>query len=128
MKTGKQRGSGRGREVRGRAGLGRTRVLREIAPKRELPVLPPPKDVFEARKSISDEVRGSSLEIVNGLIRAAAKGEVGPAKYLFEMVGLYPATEETSSKPEDSLAFTLLQRMGLPPLEEDGAEKSVGGK
>ena len=27
---------------------------------------------------------------------------------------MYPATEETTAKPEDSMAYTLLSRMGLP--------------
>jgi hypothetical protein len=94
---------------------GRRVVFRETVQKIERPVSPLPKDMMEARKNISDLVRGSAVDIVDGLIEKAAQGEVAPARFLFEMVGIYPATEETTSKPEDSLAYTLLQRMGLPP-------------
>jgi hypothetical protein len=106
------------------AGKQRMRVVvREIVHKSERTIAPPPKDMVEARKSISDVVRVSAIEIIEGLIGRAKSGEVSPAKYLFEMVGLFPATEETSSKPEDSLAYTLLQRMGLEPepVEEESA-------
>jgi hypothetical protein len=122
MKTNRRNGAGRRQPMR-EGGRQRTRlVVREIAQKIERPVMPPPKDLVEARKSISDVVRGAALGIVGALIEKAEDGEVGPAKYLLEMVGLYPATEETASNPEDSLAYTLLQRMGLPPLEEEGAK------
>ena len=94
-------------------------VVRKIVQTIECPAPPMPKDMVEARKNTSDVVRCSAMEIIDALIQKAKDGEVGPAKYLFEMVGLYPATEETSSKPEDSLAYTLLQRMGLP-TELDG--------
>jgi hypothetical protein len=97
-------------------------VIREIVRKIERPV---PKDMVEARKSISDVVRGSAMDIIVALIQKAEDGELAPAKYLFEMVGLYPPTEETSSKPEDSLAYTLLQRMGLPPELDSPGETQV---
>jgi hypothetical protein len=82
-----------------------------------------PVDLVEARKSIATLVRMSANEIAKGLIEHAKSGELAPTKYLFELVGLYPATPETSSKPENSLAYALLKRMGLPtdpvPAEED---------
>jgi hypothetical protein len=82
-----------------------------------------PVDFLEARKNIATLVRMSVNEIVVQFIERAKNGEVGPAKYLFEVCGLYPATAETSAKPESSLAYTLLKRLGLPtdPLvrEED---------
>jgi len=61
-------------------------------------------------------VGNSATELVAGMINAAAAGELAPAKYLFEMAGLYPATEETEATDpqEDSLAHILLKRMGLP--------------
>jgi hypothetical protein len=120
------RRGGTRKQARGKAGGQRTKVIvREIVQKIERPVTPPPKDLVEARKGISDVVRVSATSIVAALIEKAEKGEVAPAKYLFEMVGLYPATAETSSKPEDSLAYTLLQRMGLEP--EPGEETHSDG-
>jgi hypothetical protein len=127
MKTNKRSGPGRRQPMR-ESGRQRTRLdVREVVQKIERPVIPPPKDLIEARKSISDVVRGAALGIVGALIEKAEGGEVAPAKYLFEMVGLYPVTEETAPKPEDSLAYTLLQRMGLPPLEEECAGAAPAG-
>jgi hypothetical protein len=111
------------RKASTRGKLGPQVLIRENVPNIAHPVAPPPKDMVEGRKRIADVVRGSAMGIIAALIREAEEGEVGPAKYLFEMVGLYPATEETSSKPEDSLAYTLLQRMGLP-TELDGPEET----
>ena len=82
-----------------------------------------PVDFVEARKNIATLVWMSSNQIVAELISQAKSGELAPTKYLFELVGLYPATAETTSKPENSLAYALLKRMGLPtepaPAEED---------
>jgi hypothetical protein len=73
-----------------------------------------PVDFVEARKNIATLVRMSVNEIVVRFIELAKDGEVGPAKYLFEVCGLYPVTAETSAKPENSLAYSLLKRLGLP--------------
>lgn len=35
-------------------------------------------------------------------------------KYLFEMIGLYPGPSEAEPQGEDSLARTLLRRLGMP--------------
>lgn len=85
-----------------------------------------PDDFVEARKNIATLVRMAVNEIAIRFIELAKDGEVGPAKYLFEVCGLYPATAETSVKPESSLAYTLLKRLGLPtdPIvcEDDAPE------
>jgi hypothetical protein len=44
-------------------------------------------------------------------------------KYLFEMIGLYPGAAPEEAPVEDSLARTLLRRLGLP--EEPIFESSV---
>ena len=49
-------------------------------------------------------------------------------KYLFEMIGLYPATEQEAPLGEESLARTLLQRLSLPeasPVENPVTNDSV---
>jgi len=75
------------------------------------------------RQDISNMVGNSATEIAAEMINAALAGELAPAKYLFEMAGLYPATEETeaANPQEDSLAHILLKRMGLPiePVIQD---------
>jgi hypothetical protein len=74
-----------------------------------------PRDLVEARKTITKMVRESATEIVSKLIEVAKTGQVAQAKYLFEAVGLYPPTEETTTaNAEDSLAYILLKRLGLP--------------
>jgi hypothetical protein len=72
-------------------------------------------DMVRVRENINNLVGSSAKAIATKVIEVAKTGQLASAKYLFEAVGLYPATEETKAKPpEDSLAFTLLRRMGLP--------------
>jgi hypothetical protein len=72
-------------------------------------------DALQVRENISELVRGSAEEIAKKVIADAVGGQLASAKYLFEATGLYPPTEETTAMPEeDSLAYTLLQRLGLP--------------
>jgi hypothetical protein len=79
--------------------------------------------IVEVREEIDKLIRTSAKEIAKALIDAAMLGEVSPAKYLFEAIGLYPATEETLRKPqEQSLAERLLKRMGLPTEPVTGDE------
>ena len=92
------------------------------------PNMPVPVDFVEARKNVATLVRMAANDIAAGLIEQAKSGELAPTKYLFELAGLYPATPETSSKPENSLAYALLKRMGLPtdPMSaEEDAEPSL---
>jgi hypothetical protein len=74
-----------------------------------------PVDMVQAREKVSDLVRKSAAAIATGVINSAKRGQLASAKYLFEAVGLYPATGQTPEGPaEYSLAHTLLRRMGLP--------------
>ena len=74
-----------------------------------------PVDMVRVRENINNLVGSSARAIATKVIEVAKMGQLASAKYLFEAVGLYPATEETKAKaPEDSLAYTLLTRMGLP--------------
>ena len=104
---------------------------REIAAKRIAPAgfdMKVPVDFAEARKNIATLVRMSVNEIVVQFIELAKDGEVGPAKYLFEVCGLYPATAETSAKPENSLAYSLLKRLGLPTDPVVCQDDAPGGR
>jgi hypothetical protein len=74
-----------------------------------------PANMMQVRENINNLVRLAARDIATEVIKVAKTGQLASAKYLFEAVGLYPATEETLAKPlEDSLAHTLLRRMGLP--------------
>jgi hypothetical protein len=44
-------------------------------------------------------------------------------QYLFEIIGLYPATDQAEPSSPDSLAQTLLRRLGL--AEDSGTETKV---
>ena len=67
------------------------------------------------RGNIDNLVKDSAELIAIEVIKVALTGQLATAKYLFEAVGLYPATEQTAPTPvEGSLAHTLLTRMGLP--------------
>jgi hypothetical protein len=72
-------------------------------------------DIVKVRENITNLVGASAEVIATEVINVAKAGQLAPAKYLFEMIGLYPATEETTAKPqEDSLAHVLLRRMRVP--------------
>jgi hypothetical protein len=75
----------------------------------------PPVDMVAVRENINNLVGASARDIAIEVIKVAMTGQLATAKYLFEAVGLYPATEETSVRPiETTLAHTLLTRMGIP--------------
>ena len=82
-------------------------------------------DMGAVRQKISKIVSGAAENITRKLVTKAKDGDLAHSKYLFEMAGVYP-TEEAAGKPpeEESLAKTLLQRMGLPTTpvmdDEDG--------
>src|SRR5260370_16864618 len=74
-----------------------------------------PVEMVRVRENINNLVGSSARAIATKVIEVAKMGQLASAKYLFEAGGLYPATEETKAKaPEDSLAYTLLTRMGVP--------------
>jgi hypothetical protein len=81
-------------------------------------------DAAQVRENLKRQVRGSAEKIADGLISVAEAGQLAPAKYLFEVAGLYPATEETGPR-ENSLAYVLLKRLGLPtePMTREKEEE-----
>jgi hypothetical protein len=44
------------------------------------------------------------------------EGQYQAIKYLFEMIGLYPAVAQEDSESQDSLAQVLLEQLGLSPI------------
>ena len=61
--------------------------------------------------------------MVETTIEEVGKGHYLAMKYLFEMIGLYPGAAQEEAPVDDSLARTLLRRLGLP--EEAMLESSV---
>jgi hypothetical protein len=87
-----------------------------------------PVDMVQVRENINNLVGGSAEKIAIEVIKVALTGQLATAKYLFEAVGLYPATEQTVARPiETSLAHTLLTRMGLPLEPVVCDEEPAGG-
>jgi hypothetical protein len=88
------------------------------------------KDIVEVRQNINELVKDSAEDIATSVIEVATRtGQLASAKYLFEAIGLYPATEQTAATPvAGSLAFTLLKRMGLPtePMINEEDEPAAG--
>ena len=80
---------------------------------------------------IANTVGGQALNITAALAEEAKKGELAPAKFLFEMIGLYPMTagpvDEEAEDAEDGNEFAkaLLKHLALPGSGED-AEEATG--
>src|ERR1700674_1971599 len=80
-------------------------------------------DLGTVREQITDLVGNRAVEMVETTMDEVDKGHYLAMKYLFEMVGLCPATSPDEAPEEDSLAKTLLRRLGLP--EEPSAGTGV---
>lgn len=72
-------------------------------------------DFGKARSSVHKLARGSLVEITKKIAASAMKGNLPAAKYLFEMAGVYPVSEQAGNGIEEgSIAETLLKYLGLP--------------
>ncbi len=77
------------------------------------------------RKEIGNIVGTNATALTRAVMGEGLKGQLTPVKYLFEVTGLYPATEISETKPDkESLAHTLMRGLKLPvsPIvnEDDG--------
>lgn len=79
-----------------------------------------PADLNSLRQKISNMVAGDAVEMVNDVIAEVHKGQHTPMKYLFELIGLYPAAGEEEGPLDDSLVETLLRRLGFPETAVQG--------
>lgn len=75
-------------------------------------------------------VKAEARDITSAVIAQAMNGELAPAKYLFEMAGVYPPATDGSqaTTEEDCLAKTLLDRLGperKPAVTEDAGSVKV---
>jgi DNA replication protein DnaD len=73
-------------------------------------------DIAGVRQAMTRLVALEADEMVQAVIDEAKKGHSVALKYLFEMIGLYPATleSEQSEKREMSLAELFCRELGLP--------------
>jgi hypothetical protein len=93
----------------------------------DAPAVDPGADLSALRRQITDLVAQNAVVMVQRAIDAVnEEGQYQAIKYLFEMVGLYPASGGDGSPLEDSLAQTLLHHLGLSetaPSEDEQHEK-----
>jgi hypothetical protein len=82
-----------------------------------------PKSLEEARKDVKTRVRNSAAEIADGLIEAAKAGRLAEAKYLFEIAGVYPVSDEPDTEGGESVTRSLLKSLGLPTDRLDREEQ-----
>jgi hypothetical protein len=86
-----------------------------------------PADLGSLRQKISNAVAGDALEMVSDVMAEVHKGQHTPMKYLFELIGLFPASAEEDGPVDDSLVQTLLRRLGFPESAAEGEGESAPG-
>ena len=83
----------------------------------------------EVRKNISAMVKTDAEEMAQAVIEEGKKGQLAPVKYLFELCRIFPPSTDgnETTKEEDSLAKTLLNRLDLPdePIVRDEDDMPV---
>lgn len=78
-----------------------------------------PADLSALRRQVTELVARNAVPMVQQAIDSVKEeGQYQAIKYLFEMIGLYPAAAEDDSQAHDSLAQTLLERLGLIEVTE----------
>ncbi len=79
-----------------------------------------PADLTAIREQITNLVGNEAVGMVETTIAEVEKGHYLALKYLFEMIGLYPTTRTEDTPGEDSLARTLLRRLGFSGRDFSG--------
>jgi hypothetical protein len=74
-----------------------------------------PVDLAKIRDQIKQAVGGRAVDLVNDAMHGVKNGHYLPMKYLFEVVGLYPASAGPESPEDNSLAKILLKNLGIDP-------------
>lgn len=81
----------------------------------------------ELRQKITDLVARNAVAMVQCAIDGVMEeGQYQAIKYLFEMVGIYPATAGEDDAPEDTLSKVLLRHLGVD--ENKSSEGSGSGR
>ena len=79
-------------------------------------------DLAVVREQITNLVGNRAVEMVETTMDEVDKGHYLAMNYLFEMIGLCPATTREGPLSEDSLAKTLLRRLRLREGADPGTE------
>jgi len=75
------------------------------------------KETVELRRDLVKIVKASAPKMVEAVVGEGKKGQVSPVKFLLELAGVFPVPEAEVNAPdkrEESLAETLLDRLGIP--------------
>jgi hypothetical protein len=104
----------RAKTSKARKGSKKTPSVPKKAPKRV--------DLGMVRERITNLVGNRAVEMVKTTMGEVDKGHYLAMKYLFEMIGLCPATTPEEALQDDSLARTLLRRLRLPEETNPGTE------
>jgi hypothetical protein len=86
-----------------------------------------PADLAAIRQKITNLVANKAYDMVKDTVEdIEKKGNLTAMKFLFEVIGLYPAVagEEEPVGGEGSLTKTLFEKLGLPEEKEEGAERT----
>ena len=75
-------------------------------------------ELAKLRREIADLVARNAVSMVQNAIDAVNEGQYQALKYLFEMIGLYPASANEDEAVDQSLAATLLQHLGVQDAPE----------
>lgn len=87
-----------------------------------------PVDIPNIREQIIRLVGNEALDIVRSIVKAAGEGHYLAMRYLFEMVGLFPAIASADPASEESLSKILLRNLGIPEensVQDLGTETKV---
>ena len=90
-------------------------------------------DAAQVREELAGLVKSEAKEITEAVMDQAMHGELAPAKYLLEMAGVFPPTNdgEQATEEEDCLAKTLLDRLNVSrkaATEEDDKPADSGNE
>ena len=79
-------------------------------------------DIPELRRKITDLVARNALAMVQCAIDGVMEeGQYQAIKYLFEMVGIYPAAAGSEEEQQDTLSRILLRHLGVTTQETERA-------
>ena len=104
--------------------MAKRRKQPERTPKAAAQAALQPVDLAKVREEIERLVGNAAVAMVARTIDDAKNGRYLAMRFLFEMTGIYPASQtETAPSGGETLAQTLLERLGLlsPEEQEDGS-------
>ncbi len=91
-----------------------------------------PENVAVTREKVSHVIAEHAPKMTEAMAAEAEKGHLATFKYLFELLGIYPAsTVEPEAEDSNDLARVLLNRFDFPykgPGDEEAAEGPKDGE